>query len=149
MTALSSLATCANTETAIPSVVHSVPKIKPNISSVNRKGQEVFLMNPHAAGEFYINNTLIYFLNIIDIILTSPHLLSLCKPCFILNVHICICIHAQLCPTLCDPVNCSLPGFPVHGILQARILESVASSFPRGIVPTQGSNPCLLCLLLW
>ena len=38
---------------------------------------------------------------------------------------------------------------PVHGILQARILEWVAISFSRGIVPTQGSNPCLLCLLLW
>ena len=27
------------------------------------------------------------------------------------------------CPTLCDPVDCSLPGSSVHGILQARILE--------------------------
>ena len=30
---------------------------------------------------------------------------------------------AQSCPTLCDPMDCSLPGFSVHGILQARILE--------------------------
>ena len=30
---------------------------------------------------------------------------------------------AQSCPTLCDPMECSLPGFSVHGILQARILE--------------------------
>ena len=29
----------------------------------------------------------------------------------------------QLCPTLCDPMDCSLPGSSVHGILQARILE--------------------------
>ena len=29
----------------------------------------------------------------------------------------------QLCVTLCDPVNCNLPGSSVHGILQARILE--------------------------
>ena len=28
---------------------------------------------------------------------------------------------AQSCPTLCDPVDCSLPGFSIHGILQARI----------------------------
>ena len=35
----------------------------------------------------------------------------------------------QLCPTLCDPMDCSLPGFSVHGILQARTLESVAISF--------------------
>ena len=29
---------------------------------------------------------------------------------------------AQLCPTLCDPVDCNLLGFSVHGILQARIM---------------------------
>ena len=39
---------------------------------------------------------------------------------------------AQLCPTLCDPMDCSLPGSSVHGILQARILEWVAISFSRG-----------------
>ena len=35
----------------------------------------------------------------------------------------------QLCPNLCDPRGCSLPGFSVHGILQARTLEWVAISF--------------------
>ena len=35
----------------------------------------------------------------------------------------------QSCPTLCDPMNCSLPGLSVHGILQARTLEWVAISF--------------------
>ena len=39
---------------------------------------------------------------------------------------------AQSCPTLCDPVDCSLPDSSVHGILQARILEWVAISFSRG-----------------
>ena len=38
---------------------------------------------------------------------------------------------AQSCPTLCDPMDCSLPGFSVHGILQARTLEWVAISFSR------------------
>ena len=36
---------------------------------------------------------------------------------------------AQSCPTLCDPMDCSLPDSSVHGILQARILEWVAISF--------------------
>ena len=36
---------------------------------------------------------------------------------------------AQSCPTLCNPMDCSLPCFPVHGILQARTLEWVAISF--------------------
>ena len=35
----------------------------------------------------------------------------------------------QLCLTLCDPMNYSLPGSPVHGILQARVPEWVAVSF--------------------
>ena len=41
----------------------------------------------------------------------------------------------QLCPTLCDPMNHSLPGSSVHGILQARILEWVAISFSRDSQP--------------
>ena len=36
---------------------------------------------------------------------------------------------AQLCLTLCDPMDCSLPGSSVHGVLQARILEWVAMPF--------------------
>ena len=39
---------------------------------------------------------------------------------------------AQLCWTLCNPPDCSPPGFSVHRILQARILEWVAISFSRG-----------------
>ena len=35
----------------------------------------------------------------------------------------------QLCLTLCNPMDCSLPGFSVPGILQARTLEWVAISF--------------------
>ena len=35
----------------------------------------------------------------------------------------------QSCPTLFDPIDCSLPGSSVHGIFQARVLEWGASSF--------------------
>ena len=38
---------------------------------------------------------------------------------------------AQLCLTLCDPMDCSLPGSSIHGIFQARVLEWVAISFSR------------------
>ena len=41
----------------------------------------------------------------------------------------------QLYLTLCDPMDCSLPGSSVHGILQARILEWVAISFSSGSFP--------------
>ena len=52
------------------------------------------------------------------------------------------CMHAQSCATLCNHMDHSLPGSSVHRILQARLLEWVASS--RGIFPTQGSNTHLL-----
>ena len=39
---------------------------------------------------------------------------------------------AQLCLTLCDPMDCSLSGSSVHGIFQARVLEWIAISFFRG-----------------
>ena len=39
---------------------------------------------------------------------------------------------AQLCPNLCDPMDCSPPGSSVHGISQAKILEWVVIPFYRG-----------------
>ena len=39
---------------------------------------------------------------------------------------------AQPFPTLCDPMDCSLPGSFIHGVFQARVLEWVAISFSRG-----------------
>ena len=60
------------------------------------------------------------------------------------------CMHAkslQSCPTLCDPTDGSPLGSPVHGIPRARTLEWAAFPFSRGICPTQGSDPRLLCLL--
>ena len=57
---------------------------------------------------------------------------------------------AQSCPTLCDPMDCSLPGSSVHGIFQAIVLECPGNSpgnchfLLQGIFPTQGSNPGLL-----
>ena len=41
---------------------------------------------------------------------------------------------AQSCPTLSDPMDCSLPGSSVHGIFQARVLEWVAIAFSKNII---------------
>ena len=40
---------------------------------------------------------------------------------------------AQSCLTLCNPMDCSLPDFSVHGLFQARILEWVIISFSRDL----------------
>ena len=57
-------------------------------------------------------------------------------------------MHAKLlqsCPTLCDPVDCSLLGSSVHGILQARSGVGCHALLQR-LFPTQGSNPHLFCI---
>ena len=80
-----------------------------------------------------------------------PHNLSLWTQCFLrlrlhcrekLHTSSCHAVSLQSCPTLCNPMDSSLPGSSVHGISQARILEWVAGPSSRG--PSQGLNPCLL-----
>ena len=52
---------------------------------------------------------------------------------------------AQLCPTLCDPMDCSLPGSSVHWIFQARILEWVAISFSLTVIFSNSELPGFCC----
>ena len=54
-----------------------------------------------------------------------------------------LCLVAQSCPSLCDPMDCSRPGSSVPGILQARILEWVAMPSSRGSYRPRESNPGL------
>ena len=42
---------------------------------------------------------------------------------------------AQSCPTLCDPMDCSLPSSSVHGIFQTRVLELGATAFSKALLP--------------
>ena len=51
--------------------------------------------------------------------------------CMCLCVNMCVCQSLSLV-RLCDPIDCSPPASPVHGILQARILEWVVIPFSRG-----------------
>ena len=44
---------------------------------------------------------------------------------------------AQSCPTLCDPMDCCLPGSSIHGIFQARVLEWGAIAFSNIIISTE------------
>ena len=52
----------------------------------------------------------------------------------------CVCSVTKSCLTLCDPINCSLPGSSVHGISKARILKWVAIS-SSGNLPDRGIKP--------
>ena len=64
----------------------------------------------------------------------------------VLNVCVCVFSHCRVW-FFCDPMYSSLPGFSVHGINQARILEW--DFLLQGIFSTQGLNLCLLHLLHW
>ena len=66
------------------------------------------------------------------------------------SMHVCVSAKSlQSCLTLWDPMDCSPSGSSVQGILQARILEWVATPSSRGIFLTQGLNPHLSPYLHW
>ena len=64
----------------------------------------------------------------------------------------CACVHAkslQLCPTLCDPMDCSPPGSSGHGDSPGKNTGLGSCTLLQGIFLTQGLNLCLLSLLHW
>ena len=54
-----------------------------------------------------------------------------------------MCLVTEPCPTLCDPMDCSLPGFSVHGDSPSKNTGVGCHALLQGIFPTQGSNPGL------
>ena len=54
-----------------------------------------------------------------------------------------LCLVAQSCPTLCDPMDCSPPGSSVHGDSPGKNTGVGCHALLQGIYPTQGSNPGL------
>ena len=55
----------------------------------------------------------------------------------------------QSCPTLCNPMDYSLPGSSVHGDSPGKNTGVDWHALLQGIFPTQGLNQCLLCFLHW
>ena len=55
-----------------------------------------------------------------------------------------LCLVTQSCPTLCDPMDCSLPGSSVHGDSPRKNTGVGCHALLQGIFPTRGSNPRLL-----
>ena len=72
----------------------------------------------------------------------SPVISKSCLLLFLLS-HSLVLSYAQLCLTLCDPLDCSTPGSSVHGIFQTRILEWVAISY-SGNLSDPGIEPASL-----
>ena len=57
------------------------------------------------------------------------------------NKVVCVRSITQSCPTLCDPMDCSLPCSSIHGISQARVLEWGCHFLLQGLFLTQGLSP--------
>ena len=76
------------------------------------------------------------------------HVLWICQINIYKVDHIDMHVHAQSCPTLCNPMDCTSPGSSVYGIFQARIVEWVVISSSRGssntvIEPASPMSPAL------
>ena len=54
-----------------------------------------------------------------------------------------LCLVAQSCLTLCDPMDCSPPGSPVHGYSSGKNTGVDCHALLQGVFPTQGSSPGL------
>ena len=57
-----------------------------------------------------------------------------------------LCLGPQSCPTLCDPMDCSPPGFSVHGDFPGKNTGVGCQAVLQGIVPTPGIEPRSLAL---
>ena len=72
---------------------------------------------------------------------------------WVLTAGCCCYVVTGSCPTLCNPMDCSLPGSSVHGIFQARVLEWIAISFSRGSSrhrdQTWVSHIAARCFTIW
>ena len=62
----------------------------------------------------------------------------------LLKPHAVLCLVAQSCLTLCDPMDCSPPGSSAHGDSPGKNTGVGCHALLQGIFSTQGSNPCLL-----
>ena len=60
-----------------------------------------------------------------------------------------LCLVTQSCPTLCDPMDCSLPGPSVHGDSPDKNTGVGGRALLQGIFPTQGLNPGSSCIGRW
>ena len=67
------------------------------------------------------------------------------------SLNVTACMHTQSRPTLCNPMDCSLPGSSVQGILQASVLKWVAISYSRGSSRPRYRNcmSCVSCIGRW
>ena len=54
---------------------------------------------------------------------------------------LCMCLITQSCSTLCDPMECNLPGTSVHGDSSGKNTRMGCHALLQGIFPIQGSNP--------
>ena len=97
--------------------------------------------------EFFLS-TDVHFLCMTSVYLTGPTSNINTYLNYIYNINMCACSVAQLCSTLCNPMDCNPPGSSVHGIFQARILDWVAMPSFRISSPPRNQTrvSCVSCI---
>ena len=98
---------------------------------------KVYLPLSHTHTHFIILNCFCIFFFFCKCILCFP------KPQWTQQYAV-LCLAAQSCPTLCGPMDCSLPGPSVHGDSPGQNTGVAYHALCQGIFPNQGSNPGLL-----
>ena len=76
----------------------------------------------------------------VECLAASWHLSARCHNCICCAE---LCLEAQLCPTLCSPTDCSLPGSSFHGDSPGENTGVGCHALLQGVFPPQGSNPGL------
>ena len=87
----------------------------------------------------------------LHIVIMMVYKVSVSKPLETVLAVVCVCVCARAkslhsCPILCNPTDCSPLGSSVHGILQARLLEWVASPFSKRSSQPRAFNPYVSCI---
>ena len=117
--------------TLIPKSKKSSTATEPNHPTSVCRACSAFVHSESSQGDYKsspLNNRYTYIFLILYLVFMKCIGFHLYKTLTFFSMGLPACSVAQSCPTPGDSMDCSLPGFSAHGIVQARILESVAIS---------------------
>ena len=99
----------------------------------------------HSVKGFLYNGEMSSIRRVVGAGVCSPPVLHIPEP---RSMCVCVCVCVCVCPALCDPMECSLLGSYVHGIVQARMPEWVDTSYSSASPQTRDRThvSCISCL---
>ena len=123
----------------------SSPSPKPPLTSLQSQLFSLPVLQIHKWD--YTAGPLLYLSSLVQHSVFETHLCcAIFISLYLFIAVLCLCFVVQSCPTLCNPMDCSLPGSSVHGYSPGKNTGVGFHFLFQGIFPTQGLN---LCLLHW